>query len=122
MLIYLGSLSSVFYEIVPYYVNYAKLIACERSGVQPGGMVCDRSGNQNVAFPAFLTLMIATICIFPIANLIYAINVQEVKGWYRRLTKLSEDGKKSTTSNVQGDNSTKAIKSKLSPQSLKQAY
>lgn len=114
MLIYLAGLCSVFYDTLRYYPKRAMYAACERGGVQPGGMVCDRSAIQNVTFPAFLTLMIAAICFFPVANLIYAINVQEVKVWCRRLRKIGRDGEKSTTSTPQQYISSKATSPKVS--------
>ena len=43
------------------------------------GSVCDRSRFQNTAFPALFTIGIGLMVLFPVANLVYAIEIHEVK-------------------------------------------
>ena len=82
----------------------AKHFICERNGVVDPGRSCDRSHVEGLGNPAWTTMSYILLGIFPIVNLIYAVNVQELREYCtcgtlkRKLLKLSVSDNPSTSS------------------------
>ena len=65
--------------------DLTEYLLCESSGMQPGRMECSRS-SINDLIPALILFDITAIILgsFPAANLLYALNVHEVKERFRK--------------------------------------
>ena len=75
----LGCYCALFWRIDGYLSSLQGYFICEFGGVPMNGSVCDRSGFQSAAFPALCTIGIGLVALFPVANLVYAIKIHEVK-------------------------------------------
>lgn len=80
----------------------AKHFICEQSGFDPEGS-CDRSRVEEQGNPVWTTMSYILLGIFPIVNLIYAVNIQELKehclmcsSWKKKLLKSSVSDNPST--------------------------
>ena len=70
----------------PFVKNIQRYFFCEQSGHDPNNP-CSRSEFEKLSNPSITTLSYILLAIFPVINLVFVVNIQELKQSWRRLLK-----------------------------------
>ena len=69
-----------------YIQDIQEYFLCESAGVR-SAMVCDRSEiNQVLPYQLLLDTFFILIALFPVANLVYMVNIRELKKSFKKVT------------------------------------
>ena len=84
-LFFLACFCYLFWRSESYRASLQEYFSCERSGVPPSGEECSKSEIQGRAFPTVVTIVFGLLLMFPVANLAYLVDINELRGLWQTL-------------------------------------
>ena len=82
----------------PFAEQLRSYLVCEAAGHDPSAP-CDQSGFEQLAYPGVFIVAYALLSLFPAVNLVYAVNVAELRAKCRKWCgglKLAKEGRTSS--------------------------